>query len=72
MPKGRRGGRRRKQGRQIERYKPVAAKEMSHEYQMYSVGNVVNNYVISLYSDITRLIVVSILKCMEILNHYVV
>ena len=37
---------------------------------MHSVGNIVNNYVISLFGDIlvTRLIVV---KFIEILNHYV-
>ena len=40
---------------------------MSLGYEMYSVGNTVNNYVISLYGYyiITRLN----LKCLEILNH---
>ena len=44
---------------------------MNHEYEMYSVGNIVNNYVISLFGNIfvTRLIVV---KFIEVLNHYVV
>ena len=38
---------------------------------MHSVGNIVNNYVISLFGDIfvTRLIVV---KFIEILNHYTI
>ena len=46
---------------------------MSNGYEMYSVENIVNNYVISLYGDtVTRLIVVIILKCTEISNHYVV
>ena len=46
---------------------------MSHGYEMYSVGNIVNNYVISLYGDNgTSLNMVIILKCREILNHYVV
>ena len=39
---------------------------------MYSVGNKVNNHVIPLYGDITRLITVVILKCKEIPNHYFV
>ena len=40
---------------------------------MYSVGNIVNNYIISLYGDgkVTRLILI-ILKGIEISNHYVV
>ena len=37
---------------------------------MYSAGNIVDNPVIHLYGGIvTRLIVVIILKCIEILNH---
>ena len=32
----------------IKRHKPSVAEEMSHSYDMYSVGNMVNNYVISL------------------------
>ena len=44
---------------------------MSHRYEMYSVGEIVSNYVISLYGDmITRFIVVIILKCIEMSNHY--
>ena len=40
---------------------------------MYSVGNLVNNYVKSLTGDIiTRLIMVIILKFIEMPNHYVV
>ena len=41
---------------------------------MYSVGNIVNNTIMPLYGDglVIRLIVVIILKCIEILNHYVV
>ena len=42
---------------------------MSHRHEMYSVGNIVNNYVISLYGDlfhVTRLIVVITLKRIEI------
>ena len=46
---------------------------MSHRYEMYSMGNIVNNYVIALYGDmVTKLIVMIILKCIEISNHYVV
>ena len=41
---------------------------------MYSVGNIVNDYVISSYGkhSVTRLIMVVTLKCIEISNHYVV
>ena len=41
---------------------------------MYSVGNIVNNTIMSLYGDglVIRLIVVINLKCIEILNYYVV
>ena len=38
--------------REIKRYKRPVAKQMSHGYKMYSVGNIANNYVISLYGDI--------------------
>ena len=40
---------------------------------MHSVGNIVNNYVISLYDDRWQLdlTVVIILKCIEILKHYI-
>ena len=31
---------------------PVA-KQVSHKYKVYSVGNIANNYVISLYGDIS-------------------
>ena len=40
---------------------------MRHEYDMYSVSNVVNIYAISLYLDIVMIV----LKLIEILNHYV-
>ena len=41
---------------------------------MYSMGDTVNNTVLTLYSDrwLTRLIVVIILQCIQMLNHYVV
>ena len=40
---------------------------------MYSVGNIVHNYAKSLYGYIvTSLIMVIILKCVELWNHYVV
>ena len=41
---------------------------------MYSVGNIVNNTIMSLYGDglVIRLIVVINLKCIEILNYCVV
>ena len=40
---------------------------------MYGVGNTVNNYAVSLYGQmVTRLPVVIVLKCIEILNHCVV
>ena len=46
---------------------------MSHGYEVYSVGNIVDNNVITLYSDRGQLdIMVIILKCMEIWNHYIV
>ena len=46
---------------------------MSDRYEMYSVGNIINNYVISLYDNtMTRLIMVIILKRVEISNHFVV
>ena len=44
---------------------------MTHKHEMYSVGNIVKNYILSPYSDINRLTVI-ILKCIEISNHYVV
>ena len=36
----------------INRYKLSVIKQMSDRYEMYSVGNIVINFVISLYSDI--------------------
>ena len=46
---------------------------MSHRYEMYSVGNIVNNYINDyvIYFCVTRLMVVIILVCIEILNHCV-
>ena len=38
--------------REIKRYKISVAKQMSHRGEIYSVGNIVNNYIISLCSDI--------------------
>ena len=60
---------------EIKRYKLPVAKYVSHRYEMYSGGNLGNNYVISLYGDrltIIRLTVVIILKCLEMSNHYIV
>ena len=46
---------------------------MSYRDQKYSMGNIVNNYIASLHVDkSTGLTMVMILKCIEILNHYVV
>ena len=50
---------------------------MSHGYETYipSMGKTVSNYVISLYGDmlhVTRLVMVTILKCTEILNHHII
>ena len=48
-------------------------KKMSDRYEMYSVGNIVNNYAISSYDNImTRLIMAIILKRVEISSHFVV
>ena len=38
---------------EIKKYKVSVAKQMSHEYEMYSVGKIVNHYVISLYGDLS-------------------
>ena len=45
------GGGVEKQVREIKRYKLSVTKQMSHGYEMYSVGNIVNNYVISLVTN---------------------
>ena len=47
---------------------------MNHWYEMYTVGNIVSNYVMSLYGDRSylRLSMVIILKCVEISNHSIV
>ena len=37
--------------REIKRYKLPLAKYMNHRYEMYSVGNIVNNFIIVLYSN---------------------
>ena len=39
---------------------------------MYTVENIVNNYVISLYGDRWQLVMVIVSKCIEISNHYIV
>ena len=36
----------------INRYKLSIIKQMSERFEMYNVGNIVINFVISLYSDI--------------------
>ena len=40
-----------KQVREIKRYKLSVAKYINHGDEMYSVGNIVNNYVVSLCGD---------------------
>ena len=37
--------------REIKRYKLVVINKMSQRYEMYSVGNIGDNYVIFLYAD---------------------
>ena len=37
--------------KEIKRYKLLVTKEMSHRYEMYSVGNIVNNFVICMATD---------------------
>ena len=37
--------------KEIKRYKLPVTKQMSHRYAMYSVPNILNNNVISLYGD---------------------
>ena len=44
-----------KQMREIERYKFLVTKQMCHGYEIYSMGNIVNNYVIPMYGDISQL-----------------
>ena len=51
MPDGREGGRCVKEVKEIKRYKLPVTKRMSHRDEMYSVGNMINNYVISLYGE---------------------
>lgn len=59
--------------KEIKWYKLPVAKETSYTHEVYSVGTIVNNYVVSMCSDIsTRHIMVIIWKCIEILNHYIV
>ena len=36
---------REKQAREIQRYKLLAAKQMSYRYETHSVRNIVNNYI---------------------------
>ena len=47
MPERKRMRRGKKWVMQINRYKLPVAKYMNHGYEMYSVGNIVNNYRIS-------------------------
>ena len=44
LPEGKVVGGGEKQVRATKRYKPPAAKQMSHRYEVYSVGNRVSNY----------------------------
>ena len=37
--------------KEIKRYKLLVTKYMSHRHKMYSVGNVVDNYVVFLFGD---------------------
>ena len=46
-PEGREAGRRKNYVREIKSYKLLAIKYMDHRYEVYSVGNIVNNYLIS-------------------------
>ena len=52
---------------EIKRYK---TEEMSHGYEVYSEGSILNNYVVSLVT-ITKLTMVIILKYREPVNRYV-
>ena len=46
---------------------------MSHSYDMYSVQNMVNNFIIFVWWQmVTRLTIVIILKHVEILHHFIV
>ena len=47
--RGERGGE--KQVREIKRYKFAVTKQINHRCEMYSVGNIVNNCLISLVTD---------------------
>ena len=60
--------------RDIKRHRLPSRKIKVSWYETYSVEDIVNNYVVSLYGDrfITRLNVVITLNCIEIVNHYVV
>ena len=52
LPEGRWRGGRKKQMREMKQNKLPVAKWMSHRYEMYSMGNIFNNYIISLYGNI--------------------
>jgi len=58
--------------REIMRYKLPAAKQMIHVYEMYSVVNIFNNYIVCLCGQMITRLAVIILKCINILNHYAV
>ena len=40
-----------KEAMRIKRHKLPVTKSVSHEHEVYSMGNIVNNSVVSLYSD---------------------
>ena len=59
--------------KEIKRYELPVSNQKSHRYERYSMGNTVNNHVISLCDDALSLDVVVIsLKCTEISKHYAV
>ena len=55
--------------REIKRHRLIVAKQMCYRHKMDSVGNTVNNYIISFCSE--RLTGIT-LKFIEVSNHYVV
>ena len=55
--------------KEIKRYQLPVSTQMSHGYESYSIGNVVNSYVISLCDDALSLDVVISLTCTEISKH---
>ena len=51
VARGKDVGEREEEVREVERYKLPVAKQLSQGFEMYSVGNIGNNCVISLYGD---------------------